>query len=45
MLLKDSEIAKLKLKSTWEDNDWKVPYFVIREKEVNLPKLNGGQVM
>ncbi len=45
MLMKDEEIAKLKLKSTFEDNEWSVPYFVLRAKEINLPKLNGAAVM
>lgn len=30
MLLKDEEIAKLKLKSTYEDDDWVIPYFLLR---------------
>jgi hypothetical protein len=41
MLLKDEEIAKLKLKSTYEDDDWLIPPFVLRAKEVSLPKVNG----
>lgn len=45
MLLKDEEIAKLKLKSTYEDDDWVVPPFVLKGKEVTLPKLNGRQMV
>ena len=45
MLLKDEEIAKLKLKSTWEDDDWVVPPFVLKAKEVSLPKVNGRQMI
>jgi hypothetical protein len=45
MLLKDEEIAKLKLKSTYEDDDWIVPPFVLKAKEVCLPKVNGRQMM
>lgn len=41
MLLKDEEIAKLRIKSTWEDDDWVIPAFVLRAKEVSLPKVNG----
>ena len=41
MLLKDEEIAKLRLKSTYEDDDWVIPPFVLRAKEVSLPKVNG----
>ena len=45
MLLKDEEIAKLKLKSAYEDDDWQIPAFVLKAKEVFLPKVNGRQVM
>lgn len=45
MLLKDEEIAKIKLKSSYEDDDWNIPAFVLRAKEVCLPKVNGRQVM
>ena len=45
MLLKDEEITKLKRKSKYEDDDWVVPYFVLRQKEVNLPKVNGRNIM
>ena len=45
MLLKDEEIAKLKLKSNYEDDDWIVPAFVLKAKEVYLPKVNGRAVM
>jgi hypothetical protein len=45
MLLKDEEIAKLKLKSTYEDDDWVIPAFVLKAKEISLPKVNGRAVM
>jgi hypothetical protein len=45
MLLREDEIAKLKLKSTYEDDDWVVPAFVLKAKEVFLPKVNGRAVM
>ena len=45
MLLKDDEIAKIKLKSNYEDDDWIIPPFVLRAKEVSLPKVNGRAVM
>ena len=45
MLLKDEEIAKLKLKSSYEDDDWQIPPFVLKAKEVFLPKVNGRQMM
>lgn len=39
MLMKDEEIAKIKLKSSYDDNinDWIVPPFMLRAKEVTLP--------
>ena len=49
MLLKDEEIAKIKLKSQYDDNvnDWIVPPFILRGKEVTLPsmKKNGYNMM
>ena len=45
MLLRDDEIAKLKLKSTYEDDDWVIPAFVLKGKEMSLPKVNGRAVM
>ena len=41
MLMKDEEIAKLKLKSKYDDNtnDWVVPPFILKAKEVTLPSL------
>ena len=47
--MKQEEIAKLKLKSSYDDNlnDWVVPPFILRAKEVTLPSLkkNGYEVM
>lgn len=39
--MKDEEIAKLKLKSNYDDNvnDWIIPPFNLRAKEVTLPSL------
>ena len=47
MLLKTEEIAKLKVKSKYDDeqDDWIVPPFVLRGKELALPKVNGKRVM
>lgn len=45
MLLRDDEIAKLKLKSAYEDDDWVIPAFVLKAKEMSLPKVNGRAVM
>lgn len=45
MLLKDEEIAKLRLKSAYEDDDWVVPPFLLKAKEVSLPKVNGRAMM
>jgi hypothetical protein len=43
MLMKDEEIAKLKMKSEYDDDadDWVVPQFKLSAKEVSLPTLNG----
>ncbi len=47
--MKDEEIAKLRLKSEYDDDldDWKVPPFILKAKEVTLPSLkkNGYDVM
>lgn len=47
--MKDEEIAKLKIKSEYDENidDWVVPPFILRAKEVTLPSLkkNGYDVM
>ena len=49
MMMKDEEIAKIKFKSQYDDNidDWSVPPFMIKAKEVTLPSLkkNGYDVM
>lgn len=49
MLMKDEEIAKIKMKSKYDENqeDWNVPPFILRSKEVNLPTLkkNGYEMM
>jgi hypothetical protein len=41
MLLRDEEIAKLKMKSDYDDDrdDWVIPPFVLKGKEVSLPTL------
>ena len=48
--MKDEEIAKIKLKSDYDENadDWIVPPFQLRAKEVTLPSLgkkNGFDMM
>ena len=49
MLMKDEVIAKIKHKSEYDDNtdDWVVPPFMLKAKEVTLPSLkkNGYDVM
>jgi hypothetical protein len=49
MLMKDEEIAKIKMKSEYDDDkdDWVVPPFMLKAKEVTLPSLkkNGYDVM
>ena len=45
MLMKDEEIAKMKMKSEWDEDadDWIVPPFMLKAKEVTLPSLIGGK--
>jgi hypothetical protein len=49
MLMKDEEIARLRMKSSYDDdlNDWLVPPFILKGKEVTLPamKKNAQMVM
>ncbi len=41
MLMRDEEIAKIKMKSEYDDDreDWVVPPFMLKAKEVTLPTL------
>jgi uncharacterized protein YeeX (DUF496 family) len=41
MLMKKEEIARLKMKSSYDDNldDWIIPPFKLKEKEITLPTL------
>lgn len=41
MMLRNEEIAKLKHKSEYDDaiNDWVIPPFKMKEKEVHLPTM------
>lgn len=49
MLMKNEEIAKIKHKSNYDDNinDWIIPPFILKAREVTLPSLkkNGYDVM
>ena len=47
MMLKTEDIARLKMKSKYDDNasDWIVPPFTLKGKDLNLPKVNGKRVM
>lgn len=50
MLMKDEEIAKLKMKSEYDEDadDWVVPPFSLKAKEISLPSLgkkNGFDLM
>jgi hypothetical protein len=42
MVMKNEEIAKLKMKSQYDEavNDWIVPVFLLKNKEVALPSLS-----
>jgi hypothetical protein len=39
MLMKDDEVARIKSKSSYDDNldDWQVPPFIFKAKELNFP--------
>jgi len=43
MVLKPEEISKLKKKSNYDDgsNEWDIPIFVLKAKDVELPSLSG----
>ena len=47
MVLKPEEISKLKDKSRYDDgsNEWDIPIFVLKAKEVELPSLSGMKTM
>jgi len=42
MIMKPEELAKLKTKSSYDDgaNDWSVPVFLLKQREVALPSLS-----
>ena len=42
MLLNDNEIAKIRMRSQFDDDkdEWDIPYFYLKAKEVELPKLS-----
>ena len=42
MVMKNEEVAKLKMKSSYDDdnNDWVVPPFLLKQREVALPSLS-----
>lgn len=42
MVMKPEEIAKLKNKSTYDDgaNEWTIPVFILKNREVALPSLS-----
>lgn len=42
MVMKQEELAKLKLKSTYDDdtNEWTIPVFLLKAREVALPSLS-----
>ena len=49
MLMKEEDIARIKSKSSYDDNqdEWIIPPFMLKAKEVTLPQLkkNGYDVM
>ena len=42
MVMKPEELAKLKLKSTYDDdsNEWTIPVFLLKAREIALPSLS-----
>ena len=43
MMLRPDEIARIRTKSSFDEDedDWKVPAFIFKQKELTFPKLNG----
>ena len=41
-MLSDHEMAKITEKSRWDEgkSEWKVPYFIVKDKEMALPTIN-----
>ena len=44
-VFKDKELQKIRGRSTYDDDKgkWIVPAFIVKEKEVNLPKLRNNK--
>lgn len=42
MVMKPEELAKLKMKSSYDDaiNEWQIPIFLLKAREVALPSLS-----
>ena len=42
MVKRNEELAKLKMKSQYDDaiNDWVIPVFLLKNKEIALPSLS-----
>ncbi len=42
MVMKPEELAKLKIKSSYDDatNEWQIPIFLLKAREVALPSLS-----
>lgn len=42
MVMKPEELTKLKMKSSYDDgsNEWTIPVFLLKNKEVALPSLS-----
>lgn len=42
MVMRSEELAKLKMKSQYDDtvNDWVIPVFLLKNKEIALPSLS-----
>ena len=42
MMMKNEELAKLKIKSNYDDgmNEWAIPVFLLKNSEVTLPSVS-----
>lgn len=42
MVMRSEDVAKLKMKSQYDDaiNDWVIPVFILKNKEITLPSLS-----
>lgn len=46
-MLKEKELQKIRGRAKYDDNNnrWKLPFFFIKDKEVNLPKIKNAKAL